>query len=548
LDRGWSTEQVASLSGSGQVNLGAGRLTTGGNNDSTTFIGTITGTGGRLTKMGVGTFTLTGTNLYSGLTTVGEGWLVVNGSQSASPIQVNVFGTLIGLGTVGNLTNYGILAPGTSPGTLTASKTVLMSGAGVFAIELNGPAPGAYDQVNARGVVNVTGGKLWLDVHYPPADGDQFIVLSNDGADAVVGTFSGLPNGAILVTNALQFRVNYNGGDGNDVVLTVTNNALRQAAASIAGGDLNGVIGPNECNLLDIVLTNVTPDAVTNLTATLVSRTPGVAVTQPFSAHPNLPFRGRGTNVTPFQISTTPGLACGLEIELDLIVGTANHGMFTVRLTLPSGSPGTAVRFDNNANLPIPDNGTVQSAISVAGISTPLKRVEVSLHLTHTTAEDLDLALIAPDGTTIDLSSDNGGTGDDYGTDCADAARTGFSDAAATSITAAAAPFVGTFRPEQPLAAFNGKSGAEVNGTWNLRVTGGSCRPVLGIRPLPANQVLLDWTTAAAGHHLERVTTLAGPPPLPWPRVTNPPVVINSRFQATNSVTGNNRFYILHQP
>jgi autotransporter-associated beta strand protein len=707
-------EQIASLSGSGQVDLGAGRLITGGNNDSTTFTGTITGTGGRLTKMGAGTFTLSGTNLYSGLTTVGAGWLVVNGFQPASPIQVNVFGTLNGTGTVGSVTNFGILAPGTSPGLLTASNTVLKSGAGVYAIELNGPTPGTYDRVNARGVVDLTGGKLWVGLNYPPADGDQFLVISNDGADAVVGTFTGLPNGAILVTNALQFRVNYNGSDGNDVVLTVTSNALRQTAASIAGGDLNGVIDPNECNLLYVVLTNAAPDAVMDLAATLVSRTPGVAVTQPFSAYPNLPFGGRGTNVTPFQISTTPGLACGLAIALDLIVHTDNHGWFTVRLALPSGSPGTAVRFDNNVNLAIPDNGTVQSPISVTGISTPLKRVGVSLHLTHTTVEDLNLALIAPDGTTIELSSDNGATGDDYGTDCADTARTVFSDAATTSITAATAPFVGTFRPEQPLAAFNGQNGADVNGTWNLRltddagggvgtlrcwslfltptacspgsgpcetcpdrtlygsvggdspthasylmrtgvpstcgslrtcpdiafsglrhydaftfingesnacvtvaltsecelfsaaylnnfnrlslcanyladlgglassgltrsysftvragaqfvvvveeavagtgcdyrlsVTGGSCRPVLGIRSLPSNQVLLDWSTAAYGYQLERTPPLAGLPLLPWPRVTNPPVVINSRFLVTNSIAGSNYFYILHQP
>ena len=43
-----------------------------------------------------------------------------------------------------------------------------------------------------------------------------------------------------------------------------------------------------------------------------------------------------------------------------------------------------------------------------------------------------------------------------------------FDDAAATSITAGAAPFTGSFRPEGLLSAFNGQ---DAFGTWTLRVT-----------------------------------------------------------------------------
>src|SRR2546425_2645828 len=95
----------------------------------------------------------------------------------------------------------------------------------------------------------------------------------------------------------------------------------------------------------------------------------------------------------------------------------------------------------------IPDLGTLNSTVSVAGLITPIKRVSVSMHITHTADNDLDISLIGPDGTIIDLSSDNGGTASDYGTDCTDAARTLFIDSAATSIISGAAPFVGSFRP-----------------------------------------------------------------------------------------------------
>src|ERR1017187_10932863 len=38
---------------------------------------------------------------------------------------------------------------------------------------------------------------------------------------------------------------------------------------------------------------------------------------------------------------------------------------------------------------------------------------------------------------------------------------------------------------------------------YRLTVSGGDCRPVLNITPVGANNVRLDWTTAAAGYGLE---------------------------------------------
>src|SRR5205085_2468384 len=45
---------------------------------------------------------------------------------------------------------------------------------------------------------------------------------------------------------------------------------------------------------------------------------------------------------------------------------------------------------------------------------------------------------------------------------------TNYGDAAANSISTGAPPFAGTFKPETPLSAMNGKS---ITGTWKLRVT-----------------------------------------------------------------------------
>ena len=81
--------------------------------------------------------------------------------------------------------------------------------------------------------------------------------------------------------------------------------------------------------------------------------------------------------------------------------------------------------------------------------------------MTHDKDEDLDIYLISPDGTRVELSTDNGGTNDNY-------IDTVFDDEASTPITAGTAPFTGTFQPEGSLADFNGLASL---GAWTLEIT-----------------------------------------------------------------------------
>jgi len=102
----------------------------------------------------------------------------------------------------------------------------------------------------------------------------------------------------------------------------------------------------------------------------------------------------------------------------------------------------------------------------------------VSFNINHGSDSDLDIFLQGPDGTLVELSTDNGGSGNNYGNSCAQ--RTTFDDAAGTAITSGAAPFFGTFRPEGKLSDFRGKSGADVNGTWTLLVSDDTANAIGG--------------------------------------------------------------------
>jgi Ca2+-binding RTX toxin-like protein len=63
---------------------------------------------------------------------------------------------------------------------------------------------------------------LSLLAGFVPAVGTAFTIVDNDGSDAVSGTFAGLAEGAILDAGSVLFSISYEGGDGNDVVLTAT--------------------------------------------------------------------------------------------------------------------------------------------------------------------------------------------------------------------------------------------------------------------------------------------------------------------------------------
>jgi fibronectin-binding autotransporter adhesin len=469
LDLQTAGEFIGSLAGFGTVS-NAVYLNVGANNATTVYNGVIHG-GGTLEKSGTGTLTLNGNNTCPGARVSG-GTLIVNGVSPRTHTQVDPAGTLEGVGTVGNLiVNGGNVRPGASPGILSVSN-LTMGAASDYFVEINGPAAGSgHDQLNARGTVNLGGAALNLALNYAPAQNESFAIVLNDGAEAVAGTFAGLPDGAAVNVGPTQFRIRYNIGN-NDVRLVYTNSpAALTGSVLISGGNEDFYLDPGECLSFSPGITNITGVPITGISATLETRGSGLAITQPFSTFSDIPAGGRASPLTPFQVSILPSLPCGEDVHFDLVLQTTSHGAFRIRFFMVTAATGSPVRFNNSTAVAIPDLGTVDSTIAVSGITTDLRDISVSMHITHTAAEDLDIQLISPGGTAITLSSDNGGTASDYGASCADAQRTTFNLSASTSITAASAPFVGTFRPEESLGTFFFDSGSDVNGTWTLRVT-----------------------------------------------------------------------------
>ena len=101
------------------------------------------------------------------------------------------------------------------------------------------------------------------------------------------------------------------------------------------------------------------------------------------------------------------------------------------------------------------------SVINVAD-DFPITDVNVTIDIAHTWGSDLDITLTSPNGTVVELTSDNGGSGDNYTATVFDQEATG------GAITLGTSPFTGDFVPEGDLSTIYGEMSA---GDWTLTVT-----------------------------------------------------------------------------
>ncbi len=118
--------------------------------------------------------------------------------------------------------------------------------------------------------------------------------------------------------------------------------------------------------------------------------------------------------------------------------------------------------FSQYDALSIPDQSTVSSDLVVSGLPGKVADVNVQLSFNHTYQPDLDVFLIGPEGTRVELFTDVGGSANSFSTNL------WLDDEGFTPIASETDIFSTTYRPESLLSGFNGQ---DPNGTWNLEIT-----------------------------------------------------------------------------
>jgi fibronectin-binding autotransporter adhesin len=234
------TIAVGSIEGDGLILLAPNKFTVGSNGLSTEFSGVMreaSGSGGSLAKSGTGTLTLSGASTCTGGTTVSQGTLVVSNTSGSATgtgsLLVNA-GTLGGSGIISGAVTVGtgsgsgaFLAPahGTNKQlTLTIQSGLTFNSDSTYTYTFKAKRnKSKADKLVANGVTVNSGATFNLigTTQGTLTQGTVLTVIKNTAATPIAGTFSNLPEGAIVNVNGNNLQASYQGGDGNDLILTV---------------------------------------------------------------------------------------------------------------------------------------------------------------------------------------------------------------------------------------------------------------------------------------------------------------------------------------
>ncbi|MGY3365813.1 autotransporter-associated beta strand protein [Bradyrhizobium sp. GM2.4] len=269
--------------------------------DAVTF-GSAIGGSGLVSKQGTGTLTLSGTNTYTGGTTVNAGELVVNGSIASSVLTaVSSGATLSGVGTVGNtvINTGGTLAAGNGAAGTSLNVTgslALQSGA-IYMVQIN---PTTSSFIGVTGSATLGGATVNATYANGSYVAKQYTILT---AGSVSGTF-----GSVVETNLptnFHTTLSY---DPTHAYLNLVLNFV-PPGGSLTGnqnGVGNAIVGYFNTNGgIPLVYSGLTPAGLTQAsgeTATGSQQTTFNAMTQFMSimTDPFTPGRGDGVHAPAY--------------------------------------------------------------------------------------------------------------------------------------------------------------------------------------------------------------------------------------------------------
>lgn len=262
-------QSVSDLSGvaGSVVNLGSNTLGVG-TTGSSTFAGTIEGTGGFLKMDGSGTLTLSGANTYSGGTIVSDGMLQLSGTGTlgGNTGSLTLTAGTVDLGGTTQTQNGGLTMSGGTlqNGTLSSSATFALTGgtistilAGSGGLSMSGGGTGTLSGANTyTGATNINAGTLALggsgsvssssgvsvaggatfDISASTTSFNQIATLSGAGTVQLGANSLVFTNASTTFSGSIQDGGNFGGIEVQHGTLTLTGSNTYTNATQIGSG------------------------------------------------------------------------------------------------------------------------------------------------------------------------------------------------------------------------------------------------------------------------------------------------------------------------
>lgn len=229
------------------------------------------------------------------------------GSQATAALPINVSNN--SLPTLGTYANQSV-APGNS---------VVVS-----------PSAGPADPSG-----NLTG----VSVSPATLPGGGTVTVDSSGV-VTVNTVAGTTLGAHTIKVSVDDGCGARTSESFTLNVVSPNPVIAFSSSTVTTG--NGILEPQECNDLNVLVNNTGGGTASVVSAVLSTSTPGVSVFQANSAYPDIPANGSASNTTPYQVSTDPGLACGGTASFTHTVTFTGGGPTALNFTLPIGEPPAA--------------------------------------------------------------------------------------------------------------------------------------------------------------------------------------------------------------
>ncbi|WP_199237381.1 Ig-like domain-containing protein, partial [Azospirillum sp. TSH64] len=519
-----SDETIGSLSGSGTVAIGANTLTTGVNNSSTTFSGTLTGSGA-FSLDGSGTMTLSGSNSggFSGEMRVRSGGtLSVAGDDNLGTGTVTLNGgtlTVTGAGTIDNAFDTGV-----NGATIDTGVAVTLSGAiggndgltktGSGTLTLSGTSSYAGPTTVSVGTLLVTGA----------LGGTSAVSVASGATLGGTGSiFAASSSNTLTVASGATLAPGIAGTNNGVGSLTVNGNlslsgtlAVEIAGTTTAGTDYDQVIVSGGVTLSSgssaITVTRVNGFAATNASYRVIDQTGAGTLSNTLSG------LAQGATMTSNGDLYTVDYAGGTGNDL-VLNGIVNPTVSSVSASTADGSykAGDTISITITFNRAVTVTGTPTLALGTGRTATYSSGSGgTTLTFTYTvqagdTSADLDYASTA-------ALALNGGTIADSSTSLA-AILTLAAPGAANSLGANKAIIVDTTAPGAPTApdmtaGTDSGSSSTDNVTSNTTPTfTGTAEPnsTVTLYDTDGTTVLGTGTTDGSGNYSVTATTALTP-------------------------------------